>query len=60
MPDVAREESPPAAAPPAPSPARRRIRSVELFGEARELIIEHRAEEYRLTITRAGKLILTK
>jgi hemin uptake protein HemP len=42
-----------------PTP-RRTIRSADLFGEAREIVIEHRAEEYRLTITRAGKLILTK
>ncbi len=40
--------------------SRRTIRSADLFGEAREIVIEHRAEEYRLTITRAGKLILTK
>ena len=40
--------------------ARRRVHSAELFGPERELIIEHRAQEYRLTITRAGKLILTK
>ena len=40
--------------------SRRTIRSADLFGEAREVIIEHRAEQYRLTITRAGKLILTK
>jgi hemin uptake protein HemP len=39
---------------------RRKVRSVELFGPAREVIIEHGSEEYRLTITRAGKLILTK
>jgi len=39
---------------------RRTIRSADLFGEGREVVIEHRAEEYRLTITRAGKLILTK
>jgi hemin uptake protein HemP len=42
-----------------PTP-RRKVNSAELFGQAREIIIEHRAEEYRLTITRAGKLILTK
>jgi hemin uptake protein HemP len=42
-----------------PSP-RRKVSSADLFGPAREIIIEHRAEEYRLTITRTGKLILTK
>jgi hemin uptake protein HemP len=41
-------------------PSRRKVTSAELFGPAREIIIEHRAEEYRLSITRAGKLILTK
>ena len=52
----------PGAGPSADSKAasRRTIRSADLFGEAREVIIEHRTEEYRLTITRAGKLILTK
>jgi hemin uptake protein HemP len=39
---------------------RRKVSSAELFGPAREIIIEHRTEEYRLSITRAGKLILTK
>jgi hemin uptake protein HemP len=34
--------------------------SDELFQGARELIIRHGREEYRLRITRAGKLILTK
>lgn len=32
----------------------------ELFAGARELRIVHGGEEYRLTITRNGKLILTK
>ena len=31
-----------------------------LFGTARELVIEHGGEEYRLRITQSGKLILTK
>ena len=44
---------------PRPTP-RRRVQSTELFGDAREVIIAHRADEYRLSITRAGKLILTK
>ena len=42
------------------STPRRKVQSTELFGEAREVIIVHRADEYRFTITRAGKLILTK
>jgi hemin uptake protein HemP len=36
------------------------VRSEELFGIAREIIIKHGDEEYRLRITRAEKLILTK
>jgi hemin uptake protein HemP len=30
------------------------------MGRARVLIIRHESEEYRLQVTRAGKLILTK
>jgi hemin uptake protein HemP len=36
------------------------VRSEQLFGHGRELIIKHGQEEYRLRITRADKLILTK
>jgi hemin uptake protein HemP len=36
-----------------------RIRSHQLFGERRELIIEHNGREYRLRLTQNGKLILT-
>jgi hemin uptake protein HemP len=39
---------------------RPRLRSSELFGIAREVVIEHAGEEYRLRLTRQGKLILTK
>ena len=45
---------------PRPAPARPVVRSQDLFREAREVRIVHRDEEYRLRITRAGKLILTK
>lgn len=49
---------------PAVSPAARASKScvsaMELMGSARELLIEHAGEEYRLRITRNGKLILTK
>jgi hemin uptake protein HemP len=31
-----------------------------LFGRNRELVIEHAGHDYRLRITRQGKLILTK
>ncbi len=48
--------------PPAPRPEDkcRVVRSAELFGGARVLTIVHHQEEYRLRITAAGKLILTK
>jgi len=39
---------------------RQRFHSAELFGTAREVVIEHAGEEYRLRLTRQGKLILTK
>jgi hemin uptake protein HemP len=38
----------------------KRLRSAELFSGARELVIEHGGEEYRLRQTNQGKLILTK
>ena len=41
-------------------PKARRLQSGELFQGARDLIIVHEEEEYRLRITRLGKLILTK
>lgn len=57
----------PAAAAPAPQDGdgharlpRRRIASTELFRGARELVIDHRGEEYRLKLTRHDKLILNK
>ncbi|MEM7294609.1 MAG: hemin uptake protein HemP [Pseudomonadota bacterium] len=38
-----------------------RIRSSDLFAnKARDLVIEHEGDEYRLHITRLNKLILTK
>ena len=36
------------------------VHSEQLFGAGREIIIKHGEEEYRLRITRADKLILTK
>ncbi len=42
------------------APERRAVTSVDLFQGQREVVILHRDEEYRLRITRAGKLILTK
>jgi len=36
------------------------VRSADLFQGGKEIVIRHGSEEYRLRITRAGKLILTK
>ncbi len=36
------------------------LRAAELFGDRREVWIEHNGERYRLRITRRGKLILQK
>jgi hemin uptake protein HemP len=36
------------------------VRSSDLFQGGKELVIRHAGEEYRLRITRNGKLILTK
>ena len=52
---------------PAPSPSSiagdicgKRINSAELFAGAREVLIDHSGETYRLRHTSQGKLILTK
>ena len=37
-----------------------RLRSTEVFRGRREVVIIHRGQEYRLHITKADKLILTK
>jgi hemin uptake protein HemP len=37
-----------------------RLASEALFRGSRTVVIAHRGQEYRLHITRAGKLILTK
>jgi len=42
------------------SVSERRISSAELFGGAREVLIEHSGVLYRLRHTSQGKLILTK
>lgn len=47
------------AKPPQPAPPRR-IDLRELLGESREVRIVHAGQEYRLTLTSKGKLILTK
>jgi hemin uptake protein HemP len=38
----------------------RHIRSAELFGNAREVVIEHEHHRYRLKMTSRGGLILNK
>ena len=38
----------------------RRLTSEALMAGAREVILEHRGEQYRLRVTSNGKLILTK
>jgi hemin uptake protein HemP len=53
----------PEAGPPTPLAepmADRQVPSAALFQGRREIIIVHHGQEYRLRITRAGKLILTK
>jgi hemin uptake protein HemP len=54
--------TPPAApiAPLAEPRTDRRVPSAALFQGRREIIIVHQGQEYRLRITRADKLILTK
>ena len=39
---------------------KKRMRSEDIFGDAREVLILHGTSEYRLQITKAGKLILNK
>ncbi|HJV56287.1 MAG TPA: hemin uptake protein HemP [Methylomirabilota bacterium] len=50
----------PAAAREATSGPAVRIVSTELFRGRRQIVIVHRGQEYRLHITKADKLILTK
>jgi hemin uptake protein HemP len=44
----------------APETTHHAVRSGELFGTDREIVILHGGQAYRLRITRADKLILTK
>ena len=48
-----------AAKPVTPAPPRV-VSAALLLGGQRELVIEHGGERYRLSLTRNGKLILTK
>lgn len=43
-----------------PEAAHLAVQSGQLFGTEREIVIIHREQRYRLRITRADKLILTK
>lgn len=45
---------------PVPGSGPRVISSEDLLAGAREIIIRHVGEDYRLRLTRAGKLILNK
>jgi hemin uptake protein HemP len=55
-PSQRREFSKPGDSPPPP----REIDSQELMQGSREIVIRHGTEAYRLSVTRAGKLILRK
>jgi hemin uptake protein HemP len=44
----------------APDPMAPSVASADLLGKARELMILHGQDTYRLRLTRHGKLILTK
>jgi hemin uptake protein HemP len=48
------------ALPPGNEARRRQVRSSDLFGNCREVLIEHAGEFYSLRQTSKGKLILTK
>lgn len=50
----------PQTAAPGKDAQRRQIRSIDLFGGGREVLIEHAGEFYSLRQTSKGKLILTK
>lgn len=45
---------------PKPRPVPRIINSADILGGDREVVIQHGTEQYRLRLTRAGKLILNK
>jgi hemin uptake protein HemP len=59
---ASRPPQPSAELAPAETVATRRpvLSSAALFGGQREIVIRHGREEYRLRITKANKLILTK
>ena len=53
------KETPPKGEP-ASAREKRVVRSEELFKDGREVVIVHGEAQYRLQITKAGKLILNK
>ena len=55
-----REATAPDAQPRSRGPAIPLLRSEELFGRGREILIEHAGGYYRLRVTHSNKLILTK
>jgi len=57
---MAEEKSGLAKVEPAPARGKPRLQAAVLLAGQREVIIEHAGEEYRLRLTRHGKLILTK
>jgi hemin uptake protein HemP len=54
------DEIKPAAAVPTTDSAVRHVSSVDLFGGATEVVIEHARHRYRLKMTSRGGLILSK
>lgn len=57
-PQIAEPEIPPSTTERRSGPTRYRVS--DLMGGEREVILEHRGQDYRLRITEAGKLILSK
>ncbi len=51
---------PSAAAPHTPAAPYASVRAADLLGPARRVVIEHGNERYVLSLTRNGKLLLTK
>jgi hemin uptake protein HemP len=64
MPPTHIKESPPLPSqvrkPAVPGPVERVVSTKELLAGAHRVWIQHAAERYLLTVTRSGKLILTK
>jgi hemin uptake protein HemP len=54
------DETPQVERPRSDAPAAVRITTSDLFQGQRYVVIMHSGQEYRLQITKAGKLILTK